>query len=46
MDMVEKRLEDIHVSQAKFAMDLVDETRKALSVEVDCKVTIVQAELQ
>ena len=27
-------------------MDLVDEARKALSAEVDCKVTIVQAELQ
>ena len=36
MNEIQKRLEDIHVSQVKFAMDLVDEARKALSTEVDC----------
>ena len=43
---MQKRLEDIRVSQVKFATDLVEETRKELSAEMDRKVTIVQAELQ
>ena len=34
-----KRLEDIRVSQVKFATDLVEETRKALSTEMD-RVTV------
>ena len=46
MGDMQKRLEDIHVSQVKFATDLVEETRKALSVEMDRKVTKVWAELQ
>ena len=46
MGDMQKRLEDIHVSQVKFATDLVEETRKALSAEIDCKVTAVRAELQ
>ena len=46
MNDVQKRLEDIRVSQVKFATDLVDEVRRALSVEVERKVTVVQAELQ
>ena len=43
---MQKRLEDIRVSQVKFATDLVEETRKALSAEMDRKVTVVWAELQ
>ena len=43
---MQKRLEDIRVSQVKFATDLVEETRKALSAEMDHKVTVVRAELQ
>ena len=43
---MQKRLEDIRVSQVKFATDLVEETRKALSAEMDRKVTAVWAELQ
>ena len=43
---MQKRLEDIRVSQVKFATDLMEETRKALSVEIDGKVTTVRAELQ
>ena len=46
MGDMQKRLEDIHVSQVKFATDLVEETRKVLSVEMDRKVTAVRAELQ
>ena len=46
MDDMQKRLEDIRVSQVKFATDLVEETRKALSAEMDRKVTAVRAELQ
>ena len=46
MDMVEKKLEDIRVAQIRFATDLVDEARKALSVEIDQKVTAVRAEFQ
>ena len=45
MDMMEKTLEDIHVSQVKSATNLVDETRRALSVEVDRKVATVQVEM-
>ena len=43
--MVEKKLEDIRVSQVKFSTDLADETRRALSAEVDRKVTAVQTEM-
>ena len=46
MDDMQKRLDDIRVSPVKFAMDLVEKTRKALSVEMDYKVTAVWAELQ
>ena len=46
MGDMQKRLEDIRVSQVKFATDLVEETRKGLSTEMDRKVTAVQAELQ
>ena len=46
MGDMQKRLEDIRVSQVKFATGLVGETRKALSVEIDCKVTAMRAELQ
>ena len=46
MDMVEKKLEDIRVAQIRFATDLVDEARKALSMEIDRKVTAVRAEFQ
>ena len=46
MGDMQKRLEDIRVSQVKFATDLVEETRKALSAEMDRKVTAVRAELQ
>ena len=46
MDDIQRRLEHIRVSQVKFAMDLVDETRKALLVEVDRKVIAVRTELQ
>ena len=46
MGDMQKRLEDIRVSQVKFATDLVEETRKALSAEMDRKVTTVRAELQ
>ena len=46
IDMVEKKLEDIRVAQIRFATDLVDEARKALSVEIDRKVTAVRAEFQ
>ena len=46
MGDMQKRLEDIRVSQVKFATDLVEETRKALSVEMNRKVTVVQVELQ
>ena len=46
MGDMQKRLEDICVSQVKFATDLVEEIRKALSVEMDRKVTTVQVELQ
>ena len=46
MGDMQKRLEDIHVSQVKFTTDWVEETRKALLVEMDCKVTAVWAELQ
>ena len=34
------------MSQVKFATDLVEEMRKALSAEMDRKVTAVRAELQ
>ena len=46
MDEIQRRLEDIRVSQVKFATDLVDEARRAPSVEVERKVAAVQAELQ
>ena len=46
MDEIQRRLEDIRVSQVKFATDLVDEAQRALSVEVDRKVTAVRAEVQ
>ena len=46
MGDMQKRLKDIRVSQVKFATDLVEETRKALSAEMDRKVTAVRAELQ
>ena len=39
-------MEDIRVAQIRFATDLVDEARKALSVEIDRKVTVVRAEFQ
>ena len=45
MNEIQKRLEDIRVSQVKFATDLVDEVRRALSTEVECKVTTMRAEL-
>ena len=38
MGDMQKRLEDICVSQVKFATDLVEETRKLLLVEIDRKV--------
>ena len=46
MGDMQKRLEDIRVSKVKFAMDLVEEMRKALLAEMDRKVTAVRAELQ
>ena len=46
MGDMQKKLEDIRVSQFKFATDLVEETRKALSAKMDRKMTVVRVELQ
>ena len=46
MDELDRKQERIRVAQVKFATDLVRDTRKALSEEVDQKVTAVRAKLQ
>ena len=45
IDTVEKRLRDLRASHIKFAMDLVEKTRRMLSAEVDRKVATAQTEL-
>ena len=45
MEELDRKQERIHVAQVKFATDLVRDTRKALSEEVDKKVVAVRTEL-
>lgn len=42
IDTVEKRAMDVHASQTKFTMELVEELRKMLQAEVDRKVATTQ----
>ena len=45
MEELDRNQERIHVAQVKFVTDLVRETRKALSEQVDQKITAVRTEL-
>ena len=45
MEELDRKQERIRVAQVKFATDLVRDTRKALSEEVDKKVVVVRTEL-